>query len=686
MAARNWKIHVVALKWVHDSIERAMILDETLYDPLLPEEDLGKGSWNKREIRRSFLGKRQRVATTKHEEGRRKLRKTASMKLNSQRENMWGEILGQPSVEQPASNQTEAPTQPLPPNAILRPDASMSRVTGFMERSRTSLSLAENRGDTVFASCCFHVFGFPPQQTEVLVNTVSSLGGTVFATIGDITASEGMSHRFVIVPQSADPTSHPLLPDGVEAITECFIEKCLHKKALLNPREHVIGRPFPVFPINGFGKLSICTAGFTDVDLLQVDRAIRQLGAKFQERFNAQCSLLLCTSLDGVRKQKLDAALLWRVPVVKANWLWECISQGKRLSTKDFVFPELMAKHSEVGIHLPKALNRSKSTSDMSWKVTPKSLPKRIERPARSSLPSVDMSAFDNTPLVPTEPPAYGGKTSARRISNATEFDTAPTHQLDERPSSQRLVSRPGSRSEPRPLAEKSASDINKPSAKDPAPSQTRKPISRVRSEVCDSEAGDDEGLDASGGEDDNAAGNAAQAEADAVELEKRLQEREKAEAERLALANKLTTLFGAPSRNSLDSTVAGAVKEDTRPVSRRRRDVLGRAISNVSMASTGSAESSSVVGGYGRTAMVHDTDSQGSDDAAAVPTATQIEYDDPEANKSKARLMSKMLGRDNLGGDSFQSFSEDRVSMAKVRPEEDVSRRPTGGRSMRRR
>ncbi|ROW12443.1 hypothetical protein VMCG_00826 [Cytospora schulzeri] len=658
-AARNWKLHTVALKWVEDSIQRGMILDERCYDPVFPEEDLGKGAWNKKEIRRSFLGKRQRAATmTKPEEGRRKLRKTASMKLNSQRENMWGEILGQPSVEQSASHQTEEPTQPLPNDSMLRPNESVSRVAESTDRSRTSFGGPENRGDTVFASCGLHTFGFSEQQTEVLVNTVSSLGGTVAASLGDLITSEGMSHRFVIVPQDADPASHPLLPDGVEAVTECFIERCLHRRILLNPREHVIGRPFPVFPIEGFNKLSICTAGFTDVYLLHVDRAIRQLGAKFEERCNAQCSLLVCTSLDGVRKQKLDLALIWGVPVVKADWLWACISQGKRLSIKDFMFPELRVRAAPEAAHLSMPLNRSKSTSDMAKKLTPKNLPGRIERPGRSSLPSVDMSAFDKTPLVSTEAPAIGGKTPTSKESNAaTNFETAPTHH-----------------------------ELNMTSAKDHAPSQPRKTLSRVRSEVCDSEAGDDEGLDAFG-HDDTTTEDTARAEADVAELEKRRVEREKAEAERLALSSKLTTLLGAPLRsNSIDSTVSVVGKEDKRPASRRRQNVIGRAISNVSMASTGSAESSSVVGGFGRSALVHEDNSQGSDDAASAPTTTQIEYDDPEAKMSKARLMSKMLGRNSLGVDGLESASEERISIAKVKAAEDGLKRPMGGRSMRRR
>lgn len=721
LAARNWGLHVVGLKWVYDCVGRGMILDEKAYDPLLSEEEIGYGAWNRKSSanRRISLGKRQREAAAKQEQGRRKLRKTASMKLNSQRDNMWGEILGQPSVDQSASH-AEEPTQPLPSDSVLRSNASISRVSESVDmgRSRSPFVGGQNRGDTTFASCCLYAFGFPPQQTEVLVNTVSSLGGLVVGSLADITTPEGMIRRFVIVPQSADQKSLPLLPDGVDLITECFIERCLHRKALLDPKDHVIGRPFPVFPIEGFEKLSICTAGFTDVDLLQVAKSIRQLGARFEERFNAESSLLLCASLSAVRKQKLDLALLWNVPVIKAEWLWACISQGKRLSTKPFLFPELKAKATSEKAPTSKPLNRSKSTSDMSRKLTPKSMPERTEKPGRASLPGPDMSAFDPTPLVSTEPPLSHARTSTRHDSNATtEFETAPTHQPREKPLSQRPEARPSSRNDSRPLGEKSASELNKPSAKDTPPSPARKPLARVRSEVCDSEAGDDdEGLDAPN-DDDPTPQPAARPEPDqgpdaaaaaAAELEERRIQREKAEkaeAERLALSSKLTSLLGgAPAnpattensrKNSYNSDPGASVatgKDDARPASRRkRRDVIGRAISNVSVASTGSADSSA---GLGRSAAVINEGGEGSSqeeggagEGGAPMASTQVEYDDPEAKISKERLVSKML-RGGRGGAAATATEAPRDVASgasnKVKPVPAASGRAFGGRSMR--
>lgn len=707
MAARNWNTHIVAPQWVKDSIRRGMILDEGCYDPHLSPEDIGKGAWVKRDIRRKSLGKRLReAATAQSEGGRRKLRKTASMKLSSQRENMWGQILGQqPSANQSGiSIQAEEPTQPLPSDSMLRPQSeSASRVPEVLDSFGGT-----GNSDTVFASCCFYIYEFPPQHIEAMLPHITSRGGMVVASLEELFASENMSHRFVIVPQISDPKLHPLVPGGVEIITEFFIEKCIHRKsnALPEPKAHVLGRPFPAFPVEGFTKLSISTSGFVDLELNQVEKVVRQLGACYAERFTPECSLLICTSLGAARKQKIDLALAWGVPVIKADWLWQCISQGKRLSTKTFLFAELMSRATDRA-KLSKPLERSKSVSDMTKKLTPKSQTGRPEVSVRTSLPGPDMSAFDTTSLVATEPPrtVSCGKASTKESNITLAFETALTHQPNQKLASQQPTSRPGSRGGSLPLVEKSANDLNMISSKGQPPSQpSRKPLARVRSEVADSEAGDDDGLDLPGDE-HGAAAALGDIEAEGpTELEKRRLEQEKAEmaaAERRALSSKLTSLLQGTTAHlgdtSFETKVSNVGADDSSGFAvppppaaapRRKRKIIGRVVSDASAVSnrSGSQESSA---GIVRThsTVFHEDDSAGEEEPlAAGPTATQLEYDDPEATKSKARLMSRMLGRSSLG---TGSKAEDKpgVTMGGVyRAQEALSGKSAGGRSMRRR
>lgn len=687
MAAKRWGLQIVALQWIQDSIERGMILDETFYDPLLSPQDIGKGAWTKRELRRKPRAKRQRDPAAGVHNSRRKLRKTASMKLNSQRENMWGEILGQqPSAADPTvSCRTEEPTQPLP------------TVSTFHVNP---LAGAATKDQDLFASCHFCILHFQADRVAVLTEYILSRGGRISETIPVDVSLHAATRRFVIVPQESSPRTHPSVPNGVDLVTEFFIERCVHGKRLFRPQDHVLGRPFPVFPIEGFHNLPISTSGFVDLALSQVERTIRQLGARYEERFSVQCSVLVCDSLASIRKGKLDIALIWNVPVVKAEWLWQCTSQGKKLAIEDYVFPEVEAKRTaSAKARHSKSLNKSRSIADMRQDLdTTTRLPGRRTQSTRVSLPGPDKTAFDTTPLVATEPPRPGpghrrASGSRRDSGGTTDFATAQTYQTGQEAPCQRATSRSESSTGSVALAEKSANDLNKASSKPQLPPDSRKALTRLRSEVCDSEAGDDGDSPFVADGDD-----AAEAEERRLELERV----EKAAAERRALSHKLTTLLestGTRTNNDgVENRAAGigtGASHSELPAAlappRRKRDIMGRAISNVSAASTESQDSGSGGRALSRThsvVMRRDESLSEEEPETKVPTATQLEYDDPEAAKSKARLMSKMLGRSSLGaGGNHKGATEDRVTMGGVRLQQDgCGDRFAGGRSMRRR
>ena len=89
--AKQWGIHVITIEWLQQSLERGMILDEALYDPVMKEEDRGKGAWIRRSISTTSLKKRARedinIAS-------RKLRRTASARFGGQSDALWGDIVG----------------------------------------------------------------------------------------------------------------------------------------------------------------------------------------------------------------------------------------------------------------------------------------------------------------------------------------------------------------------------------------------------------------------------------------------------------------------------------------------------------------------------------------------------------------------------------------------------------------
>lgn len=91
--AGAWGIKIVSCEWLNDSLERGMILDESLYHPLMPVEERGKNAWLRRTTTTDSLGKRMRDDEPAQITSR-KLRRTASAKLGSQNDGIWTDIVG----------------------------------------------------------------------------------------------------------------------------------------------------------------------------------------------------------------------------------------------------------------------------------------------------------------------------------------------------------------------------------------------------------------------------------------------------------------------------------------------------------------------------------------------------------------------------------------------------------------
>ena len=814
IAAGGWGIRTVSIEWLNDSIERGMILDEKCYDPLLPPEERGVGAWNKSAPKSSNKRRREEAAQPQ-EEGRRKLRKTASMKLNSQRDNLWGDILGKKQSVEPSPSVSAfadppavtAPSQPnTPSNAVEQPPAPQHQSHDTQGTKLSSFGVSDE--SVVFASCCFYIHGFSQKATEILVNTVASLGGLICHSLDEASSTSGaqLAHRFLIVPQSGKPESHPRCPENVHIVTEFYIERCLYKKRFLDPTDHVLGQPFPAFPVSGFDKLTVCTAGFTDVDLNQTVKAVQQLGAKYEERFTANVSVLVCHSLPAVRKQKLELALAWKVPVVSAEWLWRCILSGFLAPMEDFMFPELKQKLRSDKSEKEKANSKGKGRLDVPLGLDKDLLPKPAAKAsARSRFSGIDYSAFapaleKGSKIAETGRPGSCANrdppTDAEVSMANTTFDTAPTHQFERSVSNAESTTSTTKRPGSAPLSEASSNSLNRPTSSQrkqssqntDKPQQTsteRQGLQRVRSEVADSDASDGDVAHPSDipAEEAGAENNQVQEETE-EEIKKRLaaEKAAKAAAEKNDISYKIVSLLdmnssaasatttvrkttttipspggqgerekkeeeevtetagsvneaaetsmieigdmlAAAAGASMTTTItAGAENKANTGVRMRKRQVLGRAISNVSAASSTSESSghqqhtfspsgaetpslaalatgvasppprhiskskaASTAGNISKTATeevisppLADDDEETAASAPPhtttatkkskptkgpnnnLPPSTQVEFEDTDAKRFKAQLMHKLLGNtmDELASSSTNGGS----------------------------
>ncbi|KAI1134825.1 hypothetical protein F5Y05DRAFT_191829 [Hypoxylon sp. FL0543] len=683
-AARKWGIRTVSIEWLYDSIERGMILHEECYDPTLPAEERGKGAWIRRDLKRgASLGKRSRdgsAAVPSVDDGRRKLRKTASMKLTSQRDVLWDDILVKQSSTDlsraaaiAAHNERPASVPPIHPTA--NPFTPVAIEIPSLEKpSDEALQLDGG----IFSLCRFYVHGFIPKRQEILHQHITSHDGQISLSIEDVASSnhnEPLDRRYLIVPQTSQPDSHPELPEGIHIVTEFYIERCVHNKTRFEPNDHVLGQPFPRFPIDGFHELIICTAGFKNEQLNQVEKAVTQLGAKYSERLNAQCTLLICPSLDDVRKQKLDYAIFSKIPVVSADWLWNSITTGCLVPWSNFLF-----EVSQKSVVNRKDSQRKEGNETARSKS--ESAPRRETKPKAASPAmkhGMDMTAFDDDMPMQPEPPVQD------RETDGSNFETAPTHQLDS------MGANPATASAP--LSEMTSNALNK----SPSPQKTvAKPRKLKRfptgGEVQDSESGDDSDAPINQAEDED------DTPKDEEQERRRQAERDKA-AEREELSKRLNSLV-APSNAPQEGD--GMKPQPAPRQRRRRREILGRAASNVSTASSASAESaahlSSSKSNLRRTestasrldlnqasagdyrlmydmTMGHSNDNnQATQSGDSPPRATQLGYDISEAREHRAVVMDRMQADSKQGDSSGKKPSQGKPSLASLNDEVGLS------------
>lgn len=163
--AGNWGIKTVSLEWIRDSLERGMALEESLYRPTMPLEERGLGAVNRKSIPSPNLGKRSRPDDPKTDSvngGRRKLRRTASTRLESQSEGLWADIgsaeglSGGSEAPEPRSAASEA-TAGLQINSF---DRELVK-TGRRESSKLFLQTDDGQKRP------FHIVGFDERKVSL---------------------------------------------------------------------------------------------------------------------------------------------------------------------------------------------------------------------------------------------------------------------------------------------------------------------------------------------------------------------------------------------------------------------------------------------------------------------------------------------------------------------------------------
>lgn len=174
--ATQWNIKVVSGKWLRDSIERGMVLEETLYHPLLSEEQQGAGAWNKA---LPAPKKKSQAGENSANPRPRKLRRIASAKLEGQNSGIWGDIVGagfDSSEPNASKSNNERVGDSIPPRAVsvIQEAKSFASESTFAEAQDSHRRLSEsmvNDSKGFLHGTYFLIYGF--SQKQVCISNLS---------------------------------------------------------------------------------------------------------------------------------------------------------------------------------------------------------------------------------------------------------------------------------------------------------------------------------------------------------------------------------------------------------------------------------------------------------------------------------------------------------------------------------
>ncbi|KAL4936662.1 hypothetical protein BDV06DRAFT_204574 [Aspergillus oleicola] len=344
--ATQWNVKVVTLKWFNDSIERGMVLEETLYHPLLPEEQQGAGAWN-----RSLPAVKQKAPEADSSGPRpRKLRRIASTKLGDQNENIWGDIVGigfETAEPKPSREDRQAlheqKTKGGPAIQIAKSFASETTFAAPSQAREPAVEPVENVRNGFLDGCFFLIHGFSSKQTNVLRNHLSFNGAQLVSSLSEFSRPDipKRGHGlYIIVPYKTTRSSVPSTDDlafECDIVTDMWLERCLDTKTLVSPESHLANTPIPSFPVEGLSGMNICSTGFSRMDLLHLSKLVNLVGATYNEYLKPTASVLICNDSISPNHEKLRHTHEWGVPAVRVEWLWSSIRQEKKQSLEPYL-------------------------------------------------------------------------------------------------------------------------------------------------------------------------------------------------------------------------------------------------------------------------------------------------------------------------------------------------------------
>lgn len=334
--AWNCGIRIVRQSWLYASTQRGAMLDTACFSFARTAEEAGKGAYvgntvhpRLRRAQEDSLAdvtsisaagdKRKRGSTAGNDLARKRLSKRLS---GVHGQALWGDILENDhndtsvTVNEEISFDVPSVNLDLTRTSVHVGDARDASLSLLGDLAPNLRPGATSSG--IFAGQTFYSDGFDDRQRDILRKTIEDLGGELL--------DQDPGSCTLIVPQAQPEPSPKRLDDGV-CVTEFWIERCLVLGRLEPPESHFTSTPFEHrLPIDKMASVAICMSGITGVDQMHVERVVKLCGARFSENLDRSCSIMLTTSRTC---RKFQAACDRGVRVLRVEWLWACIREGR---------------------------------------------------------------------------------------------------------------------------------------------------------------------------------------------------------------------------------------------------------------------------------------------------------------------------------------------------------------------
>ncbi|KAH0089713.1 hypothetical protein KCU66_g17795, partial [Aureobasidium melanogenum] len=343
--AQSWNIKTISLKWLEESLDRGMAVDESLYHPLMSLEDQGKGAFVRGYQRPPVLGKRQReesAVAPKEEPGKRKMRRTASAKLADHSQNMMTSFLslgGEESSEAINDQWTENQQVTTPPRSLTPPHHRVTNISRHPSWEIGPVPHEEEPG--LFSGVLCLVHGHDEKKAAKIDDIITSNGGQVTRSADALSATQSgasSQRKVLILPSewtSTNMGSLPEVPPETWFATEWWLERCIKHKVIVDPDHDILSQPHLSLPIVDFQGLKIATSGMGH-DVLHISKVVRLAGASYDEVLLPRTSILVVPGT-ATNSEKISYAAKHKIPVVSDTWLYSSLQHARKMPTHDYI-------------------------------------------------------------------------------------------------------------------------------------------------------------------------------------------------------------------------------------------------------------------------------------------------------------------------------------------------------------